>query len=112
MNKAPPLPKLHKMDPPFPDMDGKKILVSSSNRSAIGELLTNWRVSEGLFGVRIEFVNPPAHDIDPILGQWATVGHLELDYLLLSKDQIRSIRESDHPDYQFTIAFDGDEISR
>jgi hypothetical protein len=49
------------MYPPFPDMDEKKILVSSSTGSAVGQLVTNWQVSEGLFGVRIEFANPTVY---------------------------------------------------
>jgi hypothetical protein len=70
MSKAPPLPELYKMYPPFPDMDEKKILVSSSTGSAVGQLVTNWQVSEGLFGVRIEFANPTVygpHTLIPFL---------------------------------------------
>ena len=70
-------------------MDEKKILVSSSTGSAVGQLVTNWQVSEGLFGVRIEFTNPTVYGAvhpDPIFDQ-----HGEVDYLLLSETEIRSL---------------------
>jgi len=109
MSKAPPLPELYKMYPPFPDMDEKKILVSSSTGSAVGQLVTNWQVSEGLFGVRIEFANPTvycaAHP-DPIFGQ-----HGAVDYLLLSETEIRSIRECDREDYRYAIDLQRNEAS-
>jgi hypothetical protein len=109
MNKAPPLPELYKMYPPFPDMDEKKILVSSSTGSAVGQLVTNWQVSEGLFGVRIEFANPTVYgpaQPDSIFSQRPAV-----DYLLLSETEIRSIKECDHQSYQYTIDLQRNEAS-
>ena len=93
------------MDPPFPEINGKKILVSTPTGSAIGKLATC--PNEGLFGVRIDFVHPPAYDVSPpapIPGQWVTVGHFNASYLLLSENEIRSIKEADHQDYKFTLA--------
>jgi|SRR6267142_1921748 hypothetical protein len=92
MNEAPDRPSLYKMDPPFPGMQGGKILVSiGSKKPDIGTLMTYQPKGEGLFGVKIRF-------------EWGTSA-MQAKYwdCPLSEDEIRSIKEADHQDYKFTI---------
>jgi hypothetical protein len=89
MNDEPPL---FSMDPPFPEMNGKKILVSTSTGSEVAELMTYRKKHKGLFGIKIRFE-----------GATSRTQALYLEEPLLSEDEIRSIKAVDHQDYKFTI---------
>jgi hypothetical protein len=115
MNEGPPLPLRHKMNPPFDDMGGKRILVSNSTGSAIKEITAYWRPEEGTFGITIPFPQPPVSDGIPSLGAPGELvirngGHFDVGYLRLSEDEIQSIKKVDHQDYRFTIELSSSRI--
>lgn len=82
--------------------------------SAVG--IIDWRIgnglaaNKGLFGVRIDVLRSLHYDAGqpPLLNnaEWANCGSFQVEYSVLTENAIRSIRESDHQDYEFSITLE------
>jgi len=97
------------MEPPFPNMDGKKIKVYRASGSNVGELACRLTKAKSQFGVRIDIDRPPVFDPlaePPRVGEWTTNGSFSCEYLFLTEELIRAIKQSNSPDYAFTLVYD------
>lgn len=106
MNDKPPTPPLYPLSPPFPNMNGAKILVQRSAGSEIGTLVCYHKPDEGLFGIRIDVTKPPVFDYPPkpaSSDEWETIGHIPVESLCLSEGAIRSIQKASSADYSFVV---------
>jgi hypothetical protein len=89
-----PTPKMFPMEAPFPDMNGKKILVLQEGRKSVGDLMPHVRPKEGLFGLRIDILGPLIEDK-------ATV-----TYLTLSKGLIQRVEKTSDSEVPYQLRLD------
>jgi len=94
------------MEPPFPEMESKKIRVTSAGKSGVGKLVAYWRPTERRFGLRIDIIHPPVYhqrDESIPLAQWVDVGYIPVTTLKLSQDQIWKIVRSNDTECDFVL---------
>ena len=110
MNTSDCVPPLFDMEPPFPDMEGKKVCVTRGGKGNIGQFVVHWKPTERKFGLRLDITHlaeyyPRATPVS--LNQWEeNVGGIPVEHLMLSQDQIRRIVPSKNGACDFELNLD------